>query len=427
MAGREALARRREALDELNVCIKEIRSLKGHEHFLLGQTVADMQECAAEGSIVVVNITEFRSDAIIVTRTAITTIPLAELSASDARALSHGLREGQLLTPRELTAEKFRPWSLAMCANTRDGKLLGVASDDDKYHGFLSRLWSDCVRLVLEKLEYYKAVRSDRLPRIWWVGTGFASSLPFHAAGLDSVESTENTLSWAVSSYTPTIKILSRARAKALARAVEMMSVLVVTMPTTLGESDLPAVQAEWEAIQRSVQESHTIKSLVRPSKALVLENMKDFDIIHFACHGSSDLLDPSASFLALQGTSTAQSERLTVKEILDASLSRGWLAYLSACSTAQNRVSKLMDEDLHLASSFHVAGFAHVVTSMWPSKDSICAQVADIFYHGFMSSDATDDRNRAVAEALHTAIKEIRSQNFRRPYLWAQYIHFGI
>jgi tetratricopeptide (TPR) repeat protein len=425
---REALNRRREALDELNACIKEIRGHKGHERFLLGQTVADMQKCAAEGSIIVVNINEFRSDAIIVTRGAIMTVPLPKLSASVAKAWPNRVREGQPLTQRELTAEKFRPWSLAICANTRDAKVLGVASDNDRFRGFLSTLWSDCVRLVFEKLGYYKAARSDGLPRVWWVGTGFASSFPFHAAGLDSVESAENTLSWAISSYTPTIKVLYRARAKARARAVDIKSVLVVTMPTTPGESDLPAVQAELEAIQRSMQDLHSVKSLVRPSKALVLENMKDFDIIHFACHGSSDLVDPSSSFLALQDNPSIGPEKLTVKEILDANLGRGWLAYLSACSTAQNRVSNLMDEDLHLASSFQVAGFAHVVASMWPSKDSICAQVADIFYRSLMGADvAMGDRNRPVAEALHSAVKEIRLQNFRQPYLWAQYIHSGI
>jgi len=45
-----------------------------------------MQECADEGSIVIVNITGFRSDTIIVSRNTVKTVPLPQLSASDARA-----------------------------------------------------------------------------------------------------------------------------------------------------------------------------------------------------------------------------------------------------------------------------------------------------------------------------------------------------
>jgi hypothetical protein len=52
----------------------------------------------------------------------------------------------------------------------------------------------------------------DNLSRNWWIGVGVASSLPFHAAGDHSVGSNENTLSWVISSYTPTIKALAHAR-----------------------------------------------------------------------------------------------------------------------------------------------------------------------------------------------------------------------
>ncbi|KAG6989569.1 putative 30S ribosomal protein S17-like protein [Fusarium oxysporum f. sp. conglutinans] len=45
--------RRQEAAVELDMCLKEIRRVSGHERFMLGQTVAEMQECITEGSIVV--------------------------------------------------------------------------------------------------------------------------------------------------------------------------------------------------------------------------------------------------------------------------------------------------------------------------------------------------------------------------------------
>ncbi|EGU86245.1 hypothetical protein FOXB_03237, partial [Fusarium oxysporum f. sp. conglutinans Fo5176] len=83
----EALLRKRrqEAAAELDMCLKEIRCVPGHERFMLGQTVTEMQECITEGSIVVINITDFRSDAIIVSSNSLRTIVLPELSASKAR------------------------------------------------------------------------------------------------------------------------------------------------------------------------------------------------------------------------------------------------------------------------------------------------------------------------------------------------------
>jgi CHAT domain-containing protein len=302
---------------------------------------------------------------------------------------------------------------------------VGMARNDNSFHGFLARLWSDCVRLVLEELGFYKNSSSQELPRIWWIGTGLASSLPFHAAGDHSIESTENTLSWAISSYTPTIKALRHAREKTRA-GIDKHSILLVTMPKTPGKDDLPGVKAEKRAIYEAVQNPHSIQLLDRPSKDTVLDKLRDFSIVHFACHGSSDLMNPSNSFLALQGNSDSVPEKLTVQEILDANLGRAWLAYLSACSTAQNKVSELADEDLHLASSFQVAGFGHVIASMWPSNDAICAQVASIFYRDLMTRSYIKGDNRAVAAALHAAVKEIRLQNIERPYLWAQYIHSG-
>jgi hypothetical protein len=74
--GVQTLKRRREAIIELDACKDEIRNIAGHERFLLNQTTAEMRECATGGTIVVVNITNFRSDAIIISPAAITTLEL---------------------------------------------------------------------------------------------------------------------------------------------------------------------------------------------------------------------------------------------------------------------------------------------------------------------------------------------------------------
>jgi hypothetical protein len=192
------------------------------------------------------------------------------------------------------------------------------------------------------------------------------------------------------------------------------------------GGRDLPGVEAEEEDISSVVKDPHSVLPLKQPSADTVLDRLKDFSIAHFACHGSADLTDPSNSFLALQGNSDSDPDKLTVQMISGANLGQAWLAYLSACSTAEIKVSDLADEVLHLATSFQVAGFGHVVASMWPSNDAICAQVARLFYQDLLTKGGIERGNRAVPAALHAAVAEVRSQNLERPYLWAQYIHSG-
>ena len=92
----------------------------------------------------------------------------------------------------------------------------------------LSWLWSSCVQPILKKLKGGQASDSHELLRVWWIGTGAACSLPFHAAGqyingLGNFQNSENTLNQVIPSYIPTIKALSYARSCA-SRAAKINS-----------------------------------------------------------------------------------------------------------------------------------------------------------------------------------------------------------
>ena len=154
---------------------------------------------------------------------------------------------------------------------------------------------------------------------------------------------------------------------------------------------------------------------------------MSEFDIVHFACHGFADPEDPSNSHLLLQKSWLlgAMVDKLTVSDISKQNtLGRTWIAYLSACSTAGVEANNLADECLHIASAFQVAGFAHVIGSLWPANDDVCVQLAKSFYRS-LTKTCTTHSNRAVAEALRNAVLEIRSE-FQIPSLWAPFIHSG-
>jgi CHAT domain-containing protein len=63
----------------------------------------------------------------------------------------------------------------------------------------------------------------------------------------------------------------------------------------------------------------------------------------------------------------------LTVKELVAKKLHQNppFLAYLSACSTAKNQAEVLQDEGLHLMAACQLAGFQHVIGSLWAVSDS--------------------------------------------------------
>ena len=176
-----------------------------------------------------------------------------------------------------------------------------VIEDDTEGADFdqMSWLWFCCVKPILKELKDIQVSDSIELPRVWWIGRGIASSLPFHAAGQynknsESYQESENALCQMIPSYTPTIKALSYYTRSCAARAATInkkdTSILIITMPKTPGHESLPAVESEKLAIQQITKIFCRIKALESPTVEHVLEKITGFDITHFACHGSVDI-----------------------------------------------------------------------------------------------------------------------------------------
>ncbi|KAI0854039.1 CHAT domain-containing protein [Daldinia vernicosa] len=403
--------RRRQALAELDSCIREIRCIAGHERFLLGQTAAEMQECAVGGTIVIVNITHFHSDAILISEASVKTLNLPRLLASDAKAW---------------LSENWRGAGVSRSEKPQKNK---------KYLEYLAWLWNVCVKTIID--EVYDAWNVvDSLPRIWWIGTGLGSSMPFHVAGIHSSNSTENTFSKAISSYTPSIKTLGYAQHRARTTDSARGSLLIATMPTTPSQAphlrasnDLPGVVEEKEAVLNLTKEHIPIELLDLPSVEQVVDKLPECTIAHFACHGSTDHVDPSQSGLILQKGGTGQETEqdwLTVRRISELNLTHAHIAYLSACSTAENKAEQLADEAIHVVSGFQVAGFPHVIGCLWPSVDRVCVEVAKRFYRSLFQQRAAGWEGREVASALREAVMAAREADMKMPLEWAQFVHFG-
>ncbi|KAK4696568.1 hypothetical protein P7C71_g1361, partial [Lecanoromycetidae sp. Uapishka_2] len=205
---------------------------------------------------------------------------------------------------------------------------------------------------------------------------------------------------------------------------------VIISMPTT-PEGHKVLQLAEEVAKVRDKSEYWTdITSLDRPSKENALNALRDCDIAHFACHGTADQEEPTKSALLL-GRDVL--EKLTLEDIMKMDFDSHEnvpLAYLSACSTAEIKVRNLVDESIHLASAFQLAGFMHVIGTLWAADDAAAVEIAGKFYEGLdlYERKLDQDENGSVAYALHYAVLHYRniSGNSLAVAKWAPFIHLG-
>ncbi|PGH26499.1 hypothetical protein AJ80_01813 [Polytolypa hystricis UAMH7299] len=403
-----AIARRRDDIKSLELLESQIREIQGFERFLLPLTPEELITFGQDGPVVSFNVTEHRSDAFLITATEIIGLSLPKLRYSDLKQ-----------NVRKLVGKQNISRGPPSTKPERNKELLRI----------LEWLWDVAVKVVLQRLDLLHEVDDHGpLPRVWWVTSGYMGLTPIHAAG-DRFQSTSD---FVVSSYTPILKALkySRERRQQLS-SLASLKTLIVVAPETLGEPDLKT-EREVASITTGIGHSN-VTVLERPAKLDVLEDMKNHHIVHFACHGYSSSSDPSESALLVRPEGHGSVQRLSVRDLVNLGHDKAQLAYLSACSTAENASEELMDEVIHIASAFQLVGFLGVIGTLWEANDKAAVKMSEEFYRRF--AEALKDggeigRHDAAARALHNAVVSLRAS--RRgvktgdPISWAPFIHIG-
>jgi hypothetical protein len=313
--------------------------------------------------VAMVNVSRFRCDALILTAGEILVEPLPGL---DPDAL------------REHT-ENF---------------LAALAGDDPTaVAGVLEWLGDAVAGPVLDRLGF---TGEPPLPRLWWCPTGLLSILPLHAAGSvpDRV----------VSSVTPSLRALANARRPV--RSAEPARMLAVAPDATA----LPAAREELRFLETLFGDRLTTSP--GPDAAAMIAYRR----LHVAGHAVADLANPSRSAITRAGGPPVTADDLSRHRQPD-----GELAYLSACETARTSPD-LADETVHLASVLHMAGYRHVIATLWPIADRPAMRVAR---HVYTDLAAHDDLSRIPA-ALHEATCALRKRYPDDPIAWAAYVHIG-
>jgi CHAT domain-containing protein len=288
----------------------------------------------------------------------------------------------------------------------------------------LGWLWDVLAGPVLDRLNLTDAPADGALwPRLWWCTSGLLSFLPVHAAGRHDTTFDPHPgtlLDRVISSYTPTIRALTHARRTGPAGASSRVRLgdgrlVAVAMPQTPGASDLPGALAEASALQARFPGQVDLLVGGQATQRAVLNQLPEGRWAHFACHGTAEIANPSTSRLLLHDH---QTRPLSVLDVAGLRLADTELAYLSACETARPG-GRLTDEAIHLASAFQLAGYQHVIATLWPIGDRHAVDIANDMYTALAT---TGD----VAAAVHTTARRWRRRWPRTPAVWASHIHTG-
>jgi CHAT domain-containing protein len=192
--------------------------------------------------------------------------------------------------------------------------------------------------------------------------TGELSFLPIHAAEITRGASVAKTSDYVVSSYTPTLAALIKARKEWHPIARDQVTGIVAGCRDAPGMKRLHNVQEEIDVTIDSFAKgaAHVVASRLNTSleDLLTVMSQEDAHVLHLACHGIQASNPLQSAFLL-------SDDRLTIEHIMRLRLPRAVLAFLSACQTAKGS-EKQPDQAVHLAASMLFCGFRSVVGTMW-------------------------------------------------------------
>ena len=378
---------------EWDDAVAAVRVRPGFERFLAATPFAELVDVAADGPVVLINVSRHRCDALVLSSGRVQAVPLPGLTAEQADERT-----------RRYLGAAARTGTGGTSAGPREQALLA----------YLEWLWDVIAAPVFD------AVRIPAGSRLWWCATGPLALAPLHAAGYHDPDDTptgRSVLDRVVSSTTPTLRALRHARRSHLPAEHRPLIVACDQRPGYVtGLPDLPSAAREAQLL-RSRFPAATVLTGESATQARVTGLLGAHTCVHFACHGDSGgSVGEAALFLADKPLAMTDLARLDLRD--------AHLAVLTACHTAMGDADR-PDEASHLAAALQVVGYRHVVSTLWAIGDDTAADVADQLYRHLAPQPGVLEPARAAA-ALHAVTLELRRQNPYQPGRWAPFVHFG-
>jgi tetratricopeptide (TPR) repeat protein len=361
--------RKYEQRSQLQHILREIRSMPGLDDFMHGPDSTALLAVAAQSPVVVLVAFASECHAVVI---ASPDEPLVDIvmEGIDTQALQN------------LTFASSRPQKRGSSPTPHDTRLSMMAKGRiSTSEAALAKIWQTVVKPIFTHLglkvgltcnctcryNHAQCAEQNRQgevrPRIHWCPTGVFAFVPVHAAGIYAGPNQECCSDYVVSSYTPTLSALLRARLNSPTYATDHTKLLVVAAEHAQDPSlpTLKYVAEETRNIYNSVAGAGVSITSIKDTstKPEVIEALELTHLVHFACHGVQVGREPHESHFCLQ------SDNLTVEELMQTDLRTSFCAFLSACETAKGD-RQHADEAVHLAAAMLFAGFKSVVATMW-------------------------------------------------------------
>lgn len=422
--------------DRIVAAVRELGSSRGIPEladFLQPPKAALLADAGREGAVVVVNVSRTRCDALLIADGRVRSLPLPGVTAEgvEARTVAYlvALRTLELVTwelheAMAMFAEGGRAPEVFFRVSGVRAALAAVRTRaEEELAGLTAWLWDEICGPVLDALGHTGAPACTApLPRVWWCPTGLLNLLPLHAAGHHDEpvgDRPRTVLDRVVSSYTPTVRTLLAARSRS-APTAEGDGRMLFVAPEPAGLPVLESIADDRAVLAGLFGERLTPLEGPQASAASVLEALRHHRWVHFSTHAGQNLDDPGLGVIALH------DDALTVHRLAAGSY-RGELAFLSACQTAVGGID-LANEAITLCAALHVAGFRHVIGTLWSVQDRAAATVTREFYGAAGTDTATGPAfdSSAAAHHLHRAVRALREQRPGQLTAWVPFVHIG-
>jgi CHAT domain-containing protein/tetratricopeptide (TPR) repeat protein len=354
-----------DARRELESIVEDIRTVPGYERFLDVARIEDVVRAAKTAPLVYLATTGAGGLGLVVDRT-----------GSVARLWLPGLTESAL-------RGKVRDHLLEYDRRSSDGIGWLEALDE------LTRwLWDVLMRSVLQALQPAE--------RATVIAGGLLGLLPLHAAWAEDQDRPGGrvyVMDTILLSYAPNARAL---REGAQHAGGALGPLLAVGNPQPVRGDPLPHSEDEVQALTDLFEES-TVLTREAARRSTVMDALAGASVLHFSCHGFTDLSDPLRSGLALAG-----DEVLTLKDLMEWRRHPARLAVLSACETALSG-TEVPDETVGFPTALLQAGFGGVVGTQWSVPDFSTMMLMVVFYQGWRVEGLEP------AEALRAAQRWLR------------------
>ncbi|MCP4697912.1 MAG: CHAT domain-containing protein [Gammaproteobacteria bacterium] len=417
----EALKEIRDLLDGL---IEQIRRLPGYAEFLMPSGWTDIQAAAANAPLLYVSATEHGGLALLV-QAEVRSIWLPDFSET----VLHDILQSYL--------NAYSAW-----LNAEDeARCAAFAAWCETLDNTARRLW-DCVFAPLR----------DSLPEeAVLIPAGLLNLLPLHAAWTpDNTAPSGRRYAldcWRIR-YAPNARALKNTPLQEMAAG----KLLAIDNPDNSANPRITLLANSAHEIRAVCAGFPDAEILSGPAatRAAVLDALPRSQILHFSCHGHSDLEQPLRSSLLM-----ANGEQLSLLDFLNTRL-HARLAVLSACETGLPG-ARLPDEGISLAAGLLQAGVAGVVSSLWSVSDISTFLLMNRFYQYLAETSPAESLRRAqqwlrdssnreilaeVREQVEAgsldeaAYKQVRrafgfnspdQRNFAHPFYWAAFGVVGV